>query len=81
VLTIVSTGNALPTASSVTMPFGTADQLEAVEGMLVTFPQTLYVTEFFQLGRFGEVLVSSGDRLPRPTANVAPGAPAGADGR
>ena len=58
------------------MPFTAADELEAVEGMLVTFPQTLYVTEFFQLGRFGEVLVSSGSRLPQPTANVAPGAPA-----
>ena len=59
-----------------TLPFAALDSLEAVEGMLVTIPQTLYVTEFFQLGRFGEVLVSSGDRLPQPTANVAPGAPA-----
>ena len=76
VLTVLSTGNTLPTASTVTLPFAALDSLEAVEGMLVTFPQTLYVTEFFQLGRFGEVLVSSGDRLPQPTANVAPGAPA-----
>ena len=75
-LTVVPTSDPLPSPSSVTMPFTAADQLEAVEGMLVTFPQTLYVTEFFQLGRFGEVLVSSGSRLPQPTANVAPGAPA-----
>ena len=44
--------------------------------MLVTFPQKLYVTEFFQLGRFGEILVSCGDRLDQPTAVVEPGAPA-----
>ena len=76
VLTILSSGTTLPTATTVTMPFAALDSLEAVEGMLVTIPQTLYVTEFFQLGRFGEVLVSSGDRLQQPTANVAPGAPA-----
>ena len=39
-------------------------------------PQTLYVTEHFQLGRFGQVVLSSGDRLRQPTALVAPGAPA-----
>ena len=46
------------------------------EGMLVRLPQTLYVTEHFQLGRFGQVVLSSGGRLQQPT-NVAPaGAPA-----
>ena len=30
----------------------------------------------FQLGRFGEVLLSSGGRLAQPTNVVAPGAPA-----
>ena len=39
-------------------------------------PQTLYVTEHFQLGRFGQVLLSSGGRLRQPTNVVAPGAPA-----
>jgi predicted extracellular nuclease len=34
--------------------------LEAFEGMLVTFPQTLSVTELFNLDRFGELLVSVG---------------------
>ncbi len=44
--------------------------------MLVRLPQTLYVTEHYQLGRFGEVLLSSGGRLSQPTNVVAPGAPA-----
>ncbi len=50
--------------------------LEQYEGMLVRLPQTLYVTEFFQLGRFGQVVLSSGDRLWQPTHLVTPGAPA-----
>ena len=39
-------------------------------------PQPLYVTEHFQLGRFGQVVVSSGGRLQQPTNVVAPGAAA-----
>jgi predicted extracellular nuclease len=43
---------------------------EPYEGMLVRFQQTLTVTEHFQLGRFGEVLVSSGGRLRQPTSDI-----------
>jgi methionine-rich copper-binding protein CopC len=51
--------------------------LERFEGMLVRFPQTLYVTEHFQLGRFGQVVLTSNvDRLRQPTQIAAPGAPA-----
>ncbi len=60
----------------VTFPVPSADYLERYEGMLVRLPQTMYVTEHFQLGRFGEVLLSSGGRLKQPTNVVAPGAPA-----
>lgn len=60
----------------VTMPFPSADYLERYEGMLVRFPQTLYVTEHFQLGRFGQVVMSADGRLAQPTNVVAPGAPA-----
>jgi uncharacterized protein len=48
----------------VVLPFGSADYLERYEGMLVRLPQVLYVTETYQLGRFGEVVLSSGGRLP-----------------
>ena len=34
------------------------------------------MTEHFQLGRFGQVVLSSGGRLPQPTNVVAPGAAA-----
>ena len=66
---------ALP-VTNVTLPFASADYLERYEGMLVTLPQTLYVTEHFQLGRFGQVVLSSGARLQQPTAVTDPGAPA-----
>jgi len=60
-----------PTA--VVLPMATADSYERYEGMLVRYEQTLYVTEHFQLGRFGQVAVSGGDRLYQPTNVVAPG--------
>ncbi|MFN3266627.1 MAG: ExeM/NucH family extracellular endonuclease [Deinococcales bacterium] len=41
------------------LPNGQQD-LEQYEGMLVTIPQTMTVTETFQLGRFGQVQVASG---------------------
>ncbi|MCB0135565.1 MAG: lamin tail domain-containing protein, partial [Caldilineaceae bacterium] len=61
----------------VTLPTAAADTLEQYEGMLVRFPQTLYVTEHFQLGRFGQVVVTSQpDRQRVGTHVAAPGAPA-----
>jgi predicted extracellular nuclease len=66
------------TPVDVTMPFASVDFLERFEGMLVRFPQTLSVTEHFQLGRFGQVLLSSGARLRQPTEIALPGAAANA---
>jgi uncharacterized protein len=48
------------------LPLDSAAQLEAVEGMLVRFDQTLHVTESFSLGRFGELVLSARDRLYHP---------------
>ncbi|BCX04854.1 MAG: hypothetical protein KatS3mg053_2792 [Candidatus Roseilinea sp.] len=64
------------TPVDVLLPFPSADYLERFEGMLVRLPQTLYVTEHFQLGRFGQITMSSGGRLLQPTQLAAPGAPA-----
>ncbi len=52
--------------------------LEQYEGMLVRLPQTMYVTEHFQLGRFGQVVLSADARLQQPTNVAAPGADANA---
>jgi len=73
-ITKCGTGSVTPV--DVTFPVPSATYLERYEGMLVRLPQTLYVTEHFQLGRFGQVVLSSGGRLKQPTNVVAPGAPA-----
>jgi uncharacterized protein len=57
----------------ITLPVASSDFLERYEGMLVTLPQTLTVTNNFTLGRFGEVGLSSGDRLFQPTQIATPG--------
>ena len=74
--TIVQCGTGAVTPVDVTLPVPSADFLERYEGMLVRLPQTLYVTEHFQLGRFGQVVLSSQQRLAQPTNVVAPGAAA-----
>ncbi|MDV3221698.1 ExeM/NucH family extracellular endonuclease [Intrasporangium sp.] len=65
------TGSVEPAA--VSFPVENPTTLERYEGMLVTVPQTMTVTEHFQLGRFGQVVVSSDGRLDQPTNVVAPG--------
>ena len=64
--------------TEVTLPFADAADKERYEGMLVALPQSLTVTEHFQLARFGQVLLSAGGRLAQPTNVVAPGADADA---
>ncbi len=66
-------GTGAVTPIDVALPVPSADFLEQYEGMLVRLPQALVVTEHFQLGRFGQVVVSSGARLRQPTDVVAPG--------
>ena len=56
-----------------------SDRLEAVENVLLTFHQPLTVGDHFNLGRFGEVSVSSGGRLFQPTDR--PGVDAAANQR
>lgn len=65
------TGTVVPT--DVTFPAASIDDLEHYEGMLVRLPQTLSVTEHFQLGRFGQVVLSANGRLPQPTSLATPG--------
>ncbi len=69
-VSIVGT-DALPTAATVNLPVNSVADLEAFEGMQVTIPDTLFVTEYFNLDRFGEIVLSS---------NGASNAP-GTDGR
>ncbi|MFN8470018.1 MAG: ExeM/NucH family extracellular endonuclease [Caldilineaceae bacterium] len=74
--TILKCGTGSVTPTDVIFPVASADFLEQYEGMLVRLPQTMYVTEHFQLGRFGQVVISADGRLAQPTNVVAPGEPA-----
>jgi predicted extracellular nuclease len=68
------TGTAeLPAAVNVTLPVASPTALEKHEGMRITLPQTLTVTNNFYLGRYGEFDVSSGGVLKQPTNVVEPG--------
>lgn len=73
---IVACGNGNVEPTDVLLPFPDADFAERYEGMLVRLPQTLSVTEHFQLGRFGQVVLSVDGRQAQPTNVVAPGAAA-----
>lgn len=73
---IVNCGTGSVSPTDISFPVATTDFLERYEGMLVRVPQTMYVTEHFQLGRFGQVVLSGDGRLKQPTNVVAPGAPA-----
>jgi uncharacterized protein len=76
VSTIVKCGTGTVDPVDVYLPFAISTYLERYEGMLVRLPQTLFVTEHFQLGRFGQVVMSSEGRLEQPTNVVLPGAEA-----
>jgi predicted extracellular nuclease len=83
-LTVLSCGPAATiTPVQVTLPIPSVATWEQYEGMLVTVSDAgegpLTATEVFTLGRFGEVVVSSGGRLFTPTNYTTPGASAVAE--
>ncbi|WP_208295646.1 ExeM/NucH family extracellular endonuclease [Fibrivirga algicola] len=58
----VGTPGALPTAANVTLPVANISDLERYEGMLVTMSAAtgnLAVTEYFELGRYGQIVLSA----------------------
>uniref|UniRef100_UPI0024DF5FBC ExeM/NucH family extracellular endonuclease n=1 Tax=Rhabdaerophilum sp. SD176 TaxID=2983548 RepID=UPI0024DF5FBC len=74
VSTMAATIN-LPAAAVTTSQDGDYQpDLEAFEGMLVTIPQTLTITEQFQLDRFNEIKLVAGERPAQFTHENAPDA-------
>ncbi len=67
--TVTVTGSGTVTPTDLTLPV--ADR-EPFEGMLLSFPQDMYVSDTFNLHRFGEAVLSSGERQFQPTNNSAP---------
>ena len=80
-LEVVASAQTLPTAAEISLPAAATSlsqdgdaqpDLEAFEGMLVTFPQTLTITEQFQLDRFNEIKLVEGARPQQFTQTNAP---------
>lgn len=76
-VTICSTGNTIA-PTTVSLPVSLVSDFEKYEGMLVTFPQALVISEYFDYDRYGEIVLTS-RRHMTPTAVVEPGAPAQAE--
>jgi len=74
---VISSGVSI-SPTTVTLPLAAEDDYEPYEGMLVTFPQDLTVTEVYNLGRYGQVSLSQGGRLFNPTNVITPGVAADA---
>ena len=62
----LSSGNALPAAAVVDLPAGGSTRapatFESVEGMVVEFTDTLVVSEYFELARFGQLTLTAEER-------------------
>ena len=71
---VCSTGETI-TPTEVTLPVEAVSDFEKYEGMLVTFPQSLVISEYFNFDRYGEIVLTS-QRHMTPTAFVEPGADA-----
>ncbi len=74
---VCGTGSVTPVRQN--LPRAEGATFEPVESMLVTFPEPLTVTDHYNLGRYGEVTLSSEGRLFQATDR--PGGSEAADGR
>jgi len=59
--------------TEVSLPLADGVDLEHFEGMLITFPEYLYVSDMFNLHRFGEAILAEGGVLVNPTEVATPG--------
>ena len=88
-VTVLSSGNPLPDPARIDLPIPGVPSgdlaaataavdayFEAFEGMLVTFPEELTVSEYFELARYGQVTLSAGGR-PRQFTDANPPSAAG----
>ena len=60
--------------TEVSLPVASVEDLEAYEGMLVAFLQQLYISEYFNFDRYGEIVLTN-DRQFQPTAIHEPDSP------
>jgi uncharacterized protein len=65
-------GTVTPTQAA--LPVSALSDWEPREGMLVTFPQSLTIGEYFNFDRFNEIVLTAGRQF-QPTAVYEPGSP------
>jgi len=65
-----SSGNSIA-PTSLSLPVTSVSDFEPYEGMLVTFPQSLVIAEYFNFDRFGEIVLTT-DRFLTYTARFEP---------
>ena len=70
---VCSTGSSVA-PTPVSLPLTAAADLEPYEGMLVSFAQPLFITEYYNFGRYGEIVLAT-ERQFQPTATYEPGSP------
>ena len=70
---LCATGSSIA-PTEISLPVTSVDTFEAFEGMLVTFPQALVISEYYNYDRFGELVLTSRRHLT-PTAEFEPGSP------
>ena len=71
-LQICDVGQPLPNPTPLSLPVSSLSDFEPFESMLVTFPQDLVISEYFNYDRYGEIVLTS-IRQVTPTALVEPG--------
>jgi len=54
------------------LPVADIDDFEPFEGMFITFPQPLFIAEYFNFDRYGEIVLTT-ERFLTPTAEFEPG--------
>jgi len=69
-----SCGSGLVASTPISLPVASVDDFEPYEGMLVTFPQSLVISEYFNFDRYNEIVLTS-ERHLTPTAEYEPGSP------
>ncbi|HET6562869.1 MAG TPA: ExeM/NucH family extracellular endonuclease, partial [Marmoricola sp.] len=75
-VSVLASGLPRPTAATVTLPASSSTEdpgtFEKVEGMITTIPTTLAVSEYFNLARFGEIVLTANEREYQYTQTNAP---------
>ncbi|HAX82108.1 MAG TPA: endonuclease [Actinobacteria bacterium] len=64
----------IPAATLVAMPVTAQSDWEKYEGMLIAFEQDLYISEYFNFDRFGEIVITTA-RQYQPSQVFEPGSP------